>query len=202
MNAASAPASSGWRSSACPCWRGASPRSRRRPWCACARCPPMCRSTTWRAAGPPTCRCACRPWCAARRCSTATTRPSASHRPASANSDDEEAAARQDARVIADKLPLTLNKDGAGKVTIDNVPQARQPQELLLEATYADPNGEVQTIRSTQALWPAGVVAGIKTEGWVSARQKIRYQALALQHNGKPAADTSLQVQAIARITT
>ena len=121
---------------------------------------------------------------------------------AAASSDDEEAAASQDARVIADKLPLTLNKDGAGKVTIDNVPQARQPQELVMEATYADPNGEVQTLRSVQALWPAGVVAGVKTEGWVSARQKIRFQALALQHNGKPAADTSLQVQAIARITT
>ncbi|HNZ91143.1 MAG TPA: MG2 domain-containing protein, partial [Acidovorax sp.] len=119
-----------------------------------------------------------------------------------ANSDDEEASASHDARVIADKLPLTLDKNGAGKVTIDNVPQARQPQELLLEATYADPNGEVQTLRSTQTLWPAGVVAGIKTEGWVSARQKIRFQALALQHNGKPAADTSLQVQAVARITT
>lgn len=119
-----------------------------------------------------------------------------------AGSDDEEAAASQDARVIADKLPLTLNKDGAGKVTIDNVPAARQPQELLLEATYADPNGEVQTIRSTQTLWPAGVVAGIKTEGWVSARQKIRFQALALQHSGKPAADTSMQVQAVARTTT
>ncbi|KRA06845.1 alpha-2-macroglobulin [Acidovorax sp. Root568] len=119
-----------------------------------------------------------------------------------ANSDDEEATASQDARVIADKLPLTLDKNGAGKVTIDNVPQARQPQELLLEATYADPNGEVQTLRSTQMLWPAGVVAGIKTEGWVSARQKIRFQALALQHNGKPAADTALQVQALARITT
>ncbi|UCV00458.1 MG2 domain-containing protein [Acidovorax radicis] len=119
-----------------------------------------------------------------------------------ASSDDEESTASQDARVIADKLPLTLNKDGAGKLTIENVPQSRQPQELLLEATYADPNGEVQTIRSTQVLWPAAVVAGIKTEGWVSARQKIRYQALALQHNGKPAADTALQVQAIARITT
>ncbi|ART52632.1 alpha-2-macroglobulin [Acidovorax carolinensis] len=119
-----------------------------------------------------------------------------------ASSDDEEATASQDARVIADKLPLTLNKDGAGQLTIDNVPQARQPQELLLEATYADPNGEVQTLRSTQTLWPAAVVAGIKTEGWVSARQKIRFQALALQHDGKPAADTSLQVQAIARITT
>lgn len=119
-----------------------------------------------------------------------------------ANSDDEEATASQDARVIADKLPVTLNKNGAGKVTIENVPQARQPQELLLEATYADPNGEVQTIRSTQTLWPAGVVAGIKTEGWVSARQKIRFQALALQLDGKPAADTPLQVQAVARITT
>lgn len=119
-----------------------------------------------------------------------------------ANSDDEEATASQDARVIADKLPLTLNKDGAGRVTIDNVPQVRQPQELVLEATYADPNGEVQTLRSTQTLWPAGVVAGIKTEGWVSARQKIRFQALALQLGGKPAADVSLQVQAVARITT
>lgn len=119
-----------------------------------------------------------------------------------ASSDDEESTASQDARVIADKLPLTLDRNGAGKVTIDNVPQSRQPQELLLEATYADPNGEVQTIRSTQNLWPAGVVAGIKTEGWVSARQKIRFQALALRHDGKPAADTSLQVQAVARITT
>ena len=120
----------------------------------------------------------------------------------SARSDDEEATASQDARVVADKLPLTLDRSGAGKLTIDNVPQARQPQELLLEATYADPNGEVQTIRSTQTLWPAAVVAGIKTEGWVSARQKMRFQALALQHDGKAAPDTSLQVQAIARITT
>ena len=116
--------------------------------------------------------------------------------------DDEEAASVQDARVIADKLPLTLDRNGAGKVTIENVPQARQPRELLLEATYSDPNGEVQTLRSTHTLWPAAVVAGIKTEGWVSASQKIRFQALALQHNGKAAADVSLQVQAVARITT
>jgi hypothetical protein len=61
----------------------------------------------------------------------------------------------------------------------------------------------VQTLRSTHTLWPAGVVAGIKTEGWASASQKaIRFQALALQHNGKAAPDTALQVQAIARITT
>ena len=115
---------------------------------------------------------------------------------------EEEASASQDQRVIADKLPLSLDRNGAGKVTIKDVPASRQPRELLLEANYADPNGEVQTIRSVSTLWPAGVVAGIKTEGWASTRQKIKFQALALDLNGKPAADVALEVKAVARIVT
>ncbi|SFB79363.1 hypothetical protein SAMN05216344_103149 [Polaromonas sp. OV174] len=115
---------------------------------------------------------------------------------------EEESAASQDQRVIADKLPLTLDRNGAGKLSINDVPAAKQPQELLLEATYADPNGEVQTIRSVSTLWPAGVVAGIKTEGWVSASQKIKFQALALDLSGKPAANVTLDVKAVARIVT
>ncbi len=121
---------------------------------------------------------------------------------ASNSQGEEEATASQDQRVIADKLPLTLDKNGAGKVTIAEVPTAKQPQELLLEATYADPNGEVQTIRSVNTLWPAGVVAGIKTEGWVSSSQKIKFQALALDLTGKAAADVALDVKAVARIVT
>ena len=119
------------------------------------------------------------------------------------NGDGEESSsASTDTRVIADKLPITLDKNGAGKVTVDKVPKSRQPQDLLLEATYSDPNGEVQTIRSTQTLWPAAVVAGIKTEGWVSSRQKIKFQALALDLTGKPQEGVSLEVKATARITT
>ena len=81
---------------------------------------------------------------------------------------EEESTASQDQRVIADKLPLTLDRNGAGRLSINEVPVGKQPQELLLEATFADPNSEVQTVRSVSTLWPAGVVAGIKTEGWVS----------------------------------
>ncbi|MFZ2329708.1 MAG: MG2 domain-containing protein [Rhodoferax sp.] len=120
----------------------------------------------------------------------------------SRNDGEEEADASLDARVIADKLPLTLDKNGTGKVTVDKVPTSRQPQDLLLEATYSDPNGEVQTIRSTQTLWPAAVVAGIKTEGWVSSSQAIKFQALALDLSGKPQADVALEVKATARIVT
>ncbi|WP_311223556.1 MULTISPECIES: MG2 domain-containing protein [unclassified Acidovorax] len=120
----------------------------------------------------------------------------------SAAGGEEEPASNQDTRVIADKLALTLDKNGAGKLTIDNVPLARQPQDLVLEATYADPSGEVQTLRSTQTLWPAAVVAGIKTEGWVSAAQKIRFQALALGLDGRAQEGVPLAVKAVARITT
>jgi uncharacterized protein YfaS (alpha-2-macroglobulin family) len=121
---------------------------------------------------------------------------------ADSGSGEEEATSSQDSRVIADKLPVTLDKNGAGKATIDKVPPSRQPQELLLEATYSDPNGEVQTIRSVNTVWPAAVVAGIKTEGWVSASQKIKFQALALDLSGKAAADVALEVKAVARIVT
>ena len=115
---------------------------------------------------------------------------------------EEEASASQDQRVIADKLPLTLDRNGAGKVTIPDVPASKQAQELLLEASYADPNGEVQTLRSVSTLWPANVVAGLKTEGWASSSQKIKFQALALDLAGKPATGVALDVKAVARIVT
>ncbi|MEO8015080.1 MAG: MG2 domain-containing protein, partial [Polaromonas sp.] len=115
---------------------------------------------------------------------------------------EEETSASQDQRVIADKLPLILDRNGAGKLTIPDVPVGKQAQELLLEASYADPNGEVQTLRSVSTLWPAGVVAGLKTEGWASSSQKVKFQALALNLNGKPAAGIALDVKAVARIVT
>jgi len=123
-------------------------------------------------------------------------------RQAGGQAGEEEDAARQDARVIADKLALTLDRQGVGRITLENVPRASAAQELVIEATYADPGGEVQTLRSTHTLWPAAVVAGIKTEGWASASQKLRFQALALTPEGRPAAGVPLQVQAIAHTTT
>jgi uncharacterized protein YfaS (alpha-2-macroglobulin family) len=115
---------------------------------------------------------------------------------------DEDTSSADDARVIADKVPLNLDRQGTGKVIVPNVPAAKQPQQLLLEASYADPNGEIQTLRHTTTVWPAAVVAGLKTEGWASGSQAMRFQALALQIDGKPAAGAALQVQAVARVVT
>ncbi|MEB2347281.1 MAG: MG2 domain-containing protein [Comamonadaceae bacterium] len=119
--------------------------------------------------------------------------------------DEGDGAATSDAdetRVVADKLALTLDGNGSGSVTIADLPPSRRARELVLEATYADPNGEVQTLRGTHTLWPATVVAGIKTEGWVSSGARVRLQALALGLDGTVQKGVPLSVQAIARTTT
>ena len=115
---------------------------------------------------------------------------------------DEQATAPQAPRVVADKLPLTLDRQGQGQLTLTELPPAERAQELVLEASYADPSGELQTLRGQATLWPAGVIAGVRAEGWVSAGQSVKLQALALDLAGKPKAGVPLDVKAIARITT
>ncbi|MEO7938640.1 MAG: alpha-2-macroglobulin family protein, partial [Burkholderiaceae bacterium] len=115
---------------------------------------------------------------------------------------EEQPDAAQDSRVVADKLPLTLDRNGVGQVTLDSLPPTTQAHDLFLEATYADPSGEVQTLRSNQTVWPSMVVAGIKTEDWVSAGNTLAVQALALDVSGKPQAGVALQFHAFARQVT
>ncbi len=122
---------------------------------------------------------------------------------ARARSSRDNADASDEGQLIADKLPLTLDRQGNGRVDIAPVPPAPAPRALRIEASYSDPNGEVQTVSSTQTLWPAAVVAGIKTGGsWVSAGQSVPVQAVALSPQGKPVADVPMTVKAIAHITT
>ena len=106
------------------------------------------------------------------------------------------------ARLVADKLALTLDKQGQGKIDLPALPTVKQAQSLVLEASFADPNGEIQTLRSTQTLWPAAVLAGIRTEGWMSVGRKMRMQALAVDTQGNPQAGVPLKVQAVHHTTT
>ncbi|MBB2920364.1 Ig-like domain-containing alpha-2-macroglobulin family protein [Cupriavidus alkaliphilus] len=105
-------------------------------------------------------------------------------------------------QLVADKLPLTLDKNGNGSVTLRKLPKTDAPRDLVLEAGFADPNGEIQTLRQTVPVWPAAVVAGIRTDDWVSVKQKLAVHGVVLDVNGKPVADAPVKVNARARITT
>lgn len=108
----------------------------------------------------------------------------------------------EDQRVILDKHALTLDAQGRAYVDISEMPPVDRPQVLLLEATYPDPNGEVQTISSRHTLWPAAVVAGIRAGSWVSTKEKTSFQTIALDLQGHPLAKVPVEVRAMARIVT
>ncbi|WP_343656950.1 alpha-2-macroglobulin family protein [Paraburkholderia caribensis] len=118
------------------------------------------------------------------------------------NDEESEQAADDDtSKLVADKEPVTLDRNGAGSLSLKNLPQVDAPKRLALEATFADPNGEVQTISGNATLWPAAVVAGVKSGQWVSVGNAVPVKALAVDLQGKPRAGVPLEVRGIARIT-
>jgi hypothetical protein len=124
---------------------------------------------------------------------------------ASSPSDDEAQSEQQadddSSKLIADKEPVTLDRNGSGSFVLKNLPHVDAPKRLQLEATFADPNGEVQTISGDATLWPSAVVAGVKSGQWVSVGKTVPVQALALDLQGRPRAGVPLDVRGIARMT-
>ncbi len=102
-------------------------------------------------------------------------------------------------RVVADKLGVTLDKDGAGTVELKDLPAGDAARDLLVEATYPDPNGEIQTLSQTVSLWPAAVVVGIRTDDWVSVRGRTHVRLVVVDTAGKPVAGAAVEVHGIAR---
>ncbi len=102
-------------------------------------------------------------------------------------------------RIVADKLAVTLDKDGAGRVLLKDLPASDAARDLHVEATYPDPNGEVQTLSQTVSLWPAALVAGVKADDWVSVHGKTQVKLVALDTAGKPVAGAPLELHGVAR---
>jgi uncharacterized protein YfaS (alpha-2-macroglobulin family) len=106
------------------------------------------------------------------------------------------------AKLIADKTAVTLDREGAGSLTLKSLPTVDAPKRLALEASFADPNGEIQTIHGDATLWPSSVAVGVKAGHWVSIGNSVPVQALAVDLQGKPRAGVALEIRAVARTMT
>ncbi|AAU91956.1 conserved domain protein [Methylococcus capsulatus str. Bath] len=113
----------------------------------------------------------------------------------------EEAEKTPGASGPAQVLPLSLDKGGAARVTVPNLPRQHTPQDLVAELEYQDANGELLTVARRIPLWPAGLSLGIKTDGWVATRDQVRFQVLALDLTGKPAVGKEVRVDLYSRTT-
>jgi uncharacterized protein YfaS (alpha-2-macroglobulin family) len=103
----------------------------------------------------------------------------------------------EEQKIVADKLAVRLDRNGIASTAVRELPALTGAAELLTEMRFADPNGEIQTISQTVALWPAAVVAGIKMENWISAGKRNRLTALALDLDGRPRANVAMEISAV-----
>ncbi|HSI60873.1 MAG TPA: MG2 domain-containing protein [Ideonella sp.] len=116
---------------------------------------------------------------------------------ANGQSDEQESESRGDgSRIVADKLALRTDAQGAAKGVVKGLPALDRPSELVAEMGFSDPNGEVQTVTQTVPLWPSALVAGLRARSWVASRGTVNVQAVVLDHAGKPLANRAVTVQA------
>lgn len=116
-----------------------------------------------------------------------------------AESETEEAAGQQS--LFLDKQAMVLDAQGGGRLEIASLPPVTKPQTMVFEASFADPNGEIQTLAQSVPVWPASVQAGIRAGNWVQAGKPTQVSSVALTPSGKPQADIPMTVTAVARIT-
>ncbi len=98
-------------------------------------------------------------------------------------------------RLVADKVQATTDRNGAASFTLKDLPAAARPGRIEAELTYADPNGETQTVATRIDTWPSAVVLGVKPASWASVRDKAVLRVVALDTAGKPVAGQAVTVK-------
>src|SRR3546814_6538824 len=103
--------------------------------------------------------------------------------------------------LFLDKQSLVLDAQGGGRLNVASLPAFTQAQSLLFEASFSDPNGQIQTLAQSVPVWPASVQAGLRAGSWVEAGKETPISALALSLDGQPQADVDMTVTAVERTT-
>lgn len=106
----------------------------------------------------------------------------------------EDASAGEGARPI--RLPgQQLELDGTGQAhAVFPLPAVDTPRHVRVEMEFRDPNGEIQTASSRIPLYPAARLVGVRPAVWTASRDKLCYQVLVTDLQGRPVADAPVAV--------
>lgn len=91
-------------------------------------------------------------------------------------------------------VDLTLGEGGMARTTIDGVPRASFPIDLITEMEFKDPSGRVVTASRTIPVWPAKVILGLQMDESFTRKGPVRMKALALDLSGKPMAGVQVGI--------
>lgn len=107
---------------------------------------------------------------------------------------------REREQLLTNKQPVTLDNAGAGKLTVAIPKKIQGPSEVYAEMSFADPNGEIQTIHGSVELVPSGVVAGLSVKDWASVTESGTVEVVVLDVQGKPVAGAPVKIMGKRRI--
>lgn len=96
-------------------------------------------------------------------------------------------------------VDLTLDKFGAVRHSITNLPVAEKPMDILAELEFRDPNGEVQTVSSRVPLLPADRHIGVKPDSWAASKDSLKFQVAVVDLDGHPVAGVPVKVDMLER---
>lgn len=111
--------------------------------------------------------------------------------------EQKEGEPKLEGKIILDKAPVKLDANGNGKVDIAAIPRVDRPYSLLTEASYRDPNGEIQTISHRFDIWPGTLQLGLAVDSWVSVGRNMNARVVVLDTQNKPVANQSVRVRAV-----
>jgi uncharacterized protein YfaS (alpha-2-macroglobulin family) len=98
-------------------------------------------------------------------------------------------------------LAMTLDAAGGARATVRDLESSDQPQDLVAELAYRDPNGQTLTSSTRVALWPSKVVLGIKPDSWTASKERLRFTVVAVDLAGKPLPGVRVATDAFRRET-
>ena len=100
-------------------------------------------------------------------------------------------------RLVAERLPASTGRDGGARIVLPKLPVLTGPSELQAELSFADPNGETQTVSRRLRLWPAALVVGLRVPGWAAPRGEVGFTAVVLDTEGRPVAGRAVEVRGL-----
>lgn len=97
-----------------------------------------------------------------------------------------------------EEMTLTLDGAGSARVTLPT-PEVVAPASLIADIEYRDPNGEVYTAQARGTVWPAERLVGLRVADWAMARERLEWELLTTDVEGRPVGEVPLTVRGVHR---
>lgn len=96
-------------------------------------------------------------------------------------------------------LEFVLDKSGALRAKIDDLPKITSPHTLVTELEFRDPNGEIQTVTGRVPLWSSKLLVGLKPDSWSSSADDFKFKTVVVDVKGKPVSGARVSVELFSR---